>query len=126
MLETTMAVTLVGETCCNCGVPFGMAQEFRNKRLKDHLNFYCPNGHRQHYVGQTEEERLRNVVENLKQEVRFQKGERTDAELKARAARGQVTKIKNRVKAGLCVFCKRHFTDMQKHMAAKHHEEPTR
>ena len=44
------AVTIVSETCCNCGVVFGLNQEFKNQLLENGKNFYCTNGHAQHFT----------------------------------------------------------------------------
>ena len=63
-------VTMVWEECCNCGMPFGLTQEFQNRRVKDHKNFHCPRGHAQHYYGKTAQEKkieqLNRVVGNLR------------------------------------------------------------
>lgn len=50
------------EECCNCGMPFAVTTDFKNRRLKDHKSFYCPMGHGQHYTGETEEQNLRRQL----------------------------------------------------------------
>jgi len=34
----------------------------------------------------------------------------------------QLTKVRNRIRAGICPFCTRHFTDLERHVASKHPE----
>lgn len=36
-------------TCCLCTIEFGLTEAMSRIRQKDHLNFYCPNGHAQCY-----------------------------------------------------------------------------
>ena len=47
---------------------------------------------------------------------------REGAERRASAARGQVTKLKNRAAAGVCPCCNRQFQNLKNHMATKHPE----
>ena len=45
------------ETCCNCAVTFGLTTELYEYRKKDGKEFYCPNGHPQHYTQLTDEQK---------------------------------------------------------------------
>jgi len=54
--------------CCECFVAFAMTTELYEKRLKDHKSFYCPVGHGQHFVGKSDEEKLK---EQLKQKEKL-------------------------------------------------------
>ncbi len=58
----------VDMTCGTCGVAFCMPQALYNQRRKDHQTFYCPNGHRRYFPGQTDEEKR---IEELERRVRF-------------------------------------------------------
>ena len=51
------------ETCCACNMEFGMTKVFYEKRLADKKNFFCPSGHSQYYVGETEEKRLERELQ---------------------------------------------------------------
>jgi chromosome segregation ATPase len=106
-----------------------------NTLVRSEANFYCPHGHQQHYtLGPSEEDRLRQERDRLKQRLAQKDDEiaaacRTiDAEREKRdherrrvsAAKGQITKLKRRASAGICPCCTRHFTDLERHMASKH------
>jgi len=41
---------LVTETCCGCGVVFGMSPAHHARRKYDCDTYYCPNGHGQHFT----------------------------------------------------------------------------
>lgn len=94
------------------------------------ISFYCAYGHEQHFpAGETEAEKLRRERDRLAQriaekddEIRRQRELKEAAERRAAAARGQVTKIRNRVGAGVCPCCSRTFSQLARHMAAKHPE----
>lgn len=42
------------QICCNCGVEHKMTKALYEYRLKDHDEFYCPNGHSQHFMTKQE------------------------------------------------------------------------
>lgn len=110
--------------CITCGVPVFMPSALKTQRLRDHSNFYCCNGHSQHWPGKSKEEQLREELEAEKakrtEDVRRERLLRESAERSAAAARGQVTKIKNRVGNGVCPCCNRSFQNLQRHMHTKH------
>lgn len=60
-----VAVDISHTTCCVCGIVFAFETEIFNRRKEDHQWFCCPSGHRQHFVGETETEKLRREVERL-------------------------------------------------------------
>jgi hypothetical protein len=116
----TTASSLIVETCCNCGVIFGLGAEYKQQRQFDHLNFYCPNGHPQQYVGKTEAEKLR---EQLAWEIKRGNQWRDTAAANERACRAQKaakTRLKNRIANGVCPCCQRSFVNVQRHIAGQH------
>src|ERR1051325_4459830 len=105
-------VTLVTEDCCNCGVVFAMTTEFKAQRLRDQAWFYCPAGHAQRYTGKTEAQKLKDDLERVKADrdswiaQAAQYAAAADEVRKAHAAtKGKLTKLKNRVAAGVCTEC---------------------
>lgn len=120
--------------CCNCKTQFWLPDELNTaasaSRGPKGIQFYCPYGHGQHYlIGESEEDKLRRERDRLAQrvaqrddEIQRQREMREAAERRASAARGQVTKIKNRVGHGVCPCCNRTFENLARHMA---HQHPT-
>lgn len=127
MLDTLVSQKLIGVTCCNCGILFGMNEDYRNDRLRDHVSWHCPNGHSQHYSGKSTEEKLREDL--AAEQVRAARA-RTDADYQCQqkeaarrslvALRGHATRLKRRVAAGACPCCHARFKDLAEHMAVKH------
>ena len=47
------------ETCCNCGIPFAVSEEFNAECRRKGKLFFCPNGHSQSY-GKSEADKIRD------------------------------------------------------------------
>lgn len=120
--------------CHSCHMHFGVLPEFKEYKLKNRNNsrentFYCPSGHPQYYIGQSEEEKLRQERDRLKQNTAYlesrlsEKDERIKtARHAARAYKGHATKIRNRIKGGACPCCNRSFQNLSAHMKTQHPE----
>jgi hypothetical protein len=126
MSTTFVTIALEAETCCNCGVAFGL-EASHMRRLRDGGGwFYCPNGHSQHYT--------RTTVQRLAQELAAEKARAERAIVRADtwkatgehkqrtivALRGHQTRLKKRIAAGKCPCCHEEFSNVAKHIAAKH------
>lgn len=107
----TKPMTFFIEECCNCGVLFGMTDEFHDQRLKDGntRTFYCPNGHNQHYLKKSDAQ-LRKEAE-AKFVAEQDQHEATRRDLRA---------LQRRVKKGVCPCCHRSFVQLSRHMKSQH------
>lgn len=112
--------------CLTCGVEILLPQGFHDQALKlrEKRSFFCCNGHSQHFIGETEAERLQRELKKSRAETELahemRKRDLNDAGRKIAAARGEVTKIKNRVGNGVCPCCRRSFQNLMRHMKTKH------
>lgn len=121
------SLTLAIEYCYQCGIPFGLSLDFRNRRLEDHSNFYCPAGHPQYFCGKSEADKLRDELAREQRratcfiEQRDNLARQNSTLTRQNAAqRGVATRIKNRISAGVCPCCNRTFAQLAKHMASQH------
>lgn len=110
--------------CATCGIEIALLKSFVAQRRRDHQGFFCPNGHNLVFNAKSREEKLAEELEaaNARAEA-AERMRREVAEQAARqvaAAKGQVTKLKNRVGNGVCPCCNRSFTNLQRHMHTKH------
>ena len=125
--QVNFGTTLVTEECISCGVLFAIPV-FLQDRLKDtHRNFYCPNGHSQHYVGKTEAQELAEKLETEKRNATFwrertkvREAERDRAEHQRDAYKGHTTRLKKRVAKGRCPCCSSTFVNLEAHMKKRH------
>lgn len=132
-LTTGMTITMFLTDCANCGVVFAVTDTFDQKRRTDGQTFYCPNGHPLTY-GENDLDQERKARKRAEQRANDLARDRDslrwhlDHERKSKAAyKGQLTKVKNRVKNGVCPCCNRTFVNLQRHMQSQHpgwHTEP--
>lgn len=122
-------VDLTIKECPSCGIVYGIPQDFNDKRFNDGGNWFCPNGHSLVFK-QTESQKQARKAEaaerratNAENAARYQR-ERAGAEQRrASAYKGQATRIRNRIAAGVCPVpgCRRSgFTQIMRHIEAKH------
>lgn len=116
----------VSEVCCNCGIVFAVDRAVQARWREKGTSFYCPNGHRQHYT-ETDIQRLQKQLEQEKRNAEWHRinaaSERAAREKTQRrliATKGAQTRLRNRIKNGVCVCCNRSFANLRKHMATKH------
>lgn len=124
-LEISETLSVV--ECCNCHMTFAVTQRFEQSRRADHVNFYCPAGHPQHWAQQSSEEKLRTELATVKRRLEWKESARlaavdqaTSAERRRRAAVGQNTKMRKRIANGVCPCCNRSFADLHRHMSSQH------
>lgn len=111
--------------CITCGVVIGLEASLYDERVRDHVNFFCPNGHSQHFMGETHEEKLKRELEVQRKFAENANKRREWAEQEAKKAKEAETRAKKkltRVKNGVCPCCNRSFQNLKRHMATKHPE----
>lgn len=118
-------------TCYRCAVKFGMPDSIYERRKADHDSFWCPNGHEQHFTGQTPDQKriaeLEREVQFARSDAEHQRSSRKWAETRAKGANIAAGKAKAaqrrliaRVHAGVCPHCNRTFKQLAAHMKSKH------
>jgi hypothetical protein len=118
-VQVAQVVSLFVEECCACGVVFGITSQLKQQRLDDHRTFHCPNGHQQHYTGESDAEKNARLLRE--EQARHA---RTIARAnEADAARLKAERKLKRAARGVCTCCNRTFRDLQRHMATKHPEQ---
>jgi hypothetical protein len=123
----TRIETLANETCCSCGIAFAVPVDFQRRRLADHEWFYCPSGHKQHYEGKSEVDRLKDQLEAERQRTARAEESRRWAETAAKGARiaegrakAAKKRLEHRVNCGVCPHCQRTFSALARHIKTQH------
>lgn len=114
-------VTLVVFTCARCGIPYGLPEDYIERRRQDGRAHYCPNGHSLSYH-ETEADKLRRRLKFAEDSRARAAAQRDQAKASARAHKGHVTRIKKRIANGVCPCCNRTFKDVARHMKSQHPE----
>jgi len=109
--------------CASCNIAFGVTASFEAARRSDRERFYCPAGHGQWFPGKTDEKR----IEELKAQLATKDDLLRSTQLAnhkfyrlQRAAEGRTRALKRRIAAGVCICCKRTFSNLARHMKTKH------
>lgn len=112
-LTYTGALTVVS---CHCGIVYAIPDNLDSQaHLHKGREVYCPLGHRWVYRDSFEQQLERERQRHQATRDLLRAEERSHA-----ATRGQVTKLRKRVAAGVCPCCHRTFQQLARHMAAKH------
>jgi len=49
-MQTYLAgINFVTMYCSECGIPYAITNDYKDRRACDHKSFYCPAGHKQHF-----------------------------------------------------------------------------
>lgn len=117
-------------TCGECGVIFAMPEKMLDARRTDGQRFWCPNGHcRVFNHGKTEAEVLAGRLKDARNSITYQQRRAEEAERRAAAQRGVATRHRRErdearaiIGEGVCPVdgCRRHFKDVERHMARVH------
>ena len=114
--------------CCKCHGVFAMTADAEYRYRRNHDLFYCPYcGTSQHYSGKSSEEKLRDEIDKANRRTKFEKNMRKVAEQeakyqanRARAEKAAKTRLKNRIKNGVCPCCNSTFKNLAAHIKNNH------
>lgn len=106
-------------TCWVCGIKFAMPRPYSQRKRENGGGFSCPNGDRLAF-GESELDKIRRERDRLQQRIAQKDDDISAAERRVTAAKGQITRLKNRANAGVCPCCNRTFSNMARHMKTQH------
>lgn len=121
-----MALSFETITCFKCQMAFAVPSASKRRWRESGDEFWCPNGHGQHYVEteiqrlqkQLDQERKRREWAESAKESAYQSLE--DERKRVAALKGVVTRTKNRIANGVCPCCKRSFQNLKRHIQHQH------
>ncbi len=93
---------------CTCGMTYAVPQILHSQAKEKGKTVYCPAGHSWYYI-KSEVSKLREQVADLEQQ-RSQMVTEND----------KLTRKLERVRKGVCPHCNRFFSNLCRHMKAKH------
>lgn len=106
--------------CYKCGVLFGMPDEYYDHRKDDHDNFYCPNGHGQHFTSESDAEKYKRLYNAESAKSLSTREKLAVLEREHERTKKQFQQHKKRSAAGVCLCCNRTVAQLAKHMQSKH------
>lgn len=123
----TFTGTLV-VTDCWCGMRYAIPKtlhDFVHGQFEDgrpQTDIFCPLGHKWTFAGESAVAKERRRVERLERQLACRDEDLRAERASHSATKGQMTKLKNRAKAGVCPCCKRSFVQLARHMESQHPE----
>jgi hypothetical protein len=124
---TTTVMTAIDQYCCaTCGVIYGLERNFANRKSEQNKSWFCPNGHSQVFIesalsrAEKAAKRAQELLDMERTRNQTLRDEKARIERQRAAAHGQVTKLRNRAKHGVCPCCKRTFSQLADHMKTQH------
>lgn len=129
-LNFTTKFVLVTCPSEQCRTQFAIPEHTKQAVAASQGTIYCPYGHPLGWFNhKSDADKLRDTlafeqrkIASLEQRLANERRDKEAAERRMSAARGQVTKIKNRVGKGVCPCCNRTFTNLARHMSGQHPE----
>lgn len=123
ILNLNVKISYKTTECITCGTVIAIPRELYNQFLGNGKSFYCPLGHSQQFIqGQTEEAILRKKLEIANRGKEFAEQQAQYERNCARAQKAAKTRLKNRIKHGVCPCCNRTFKQLASHIKNKHPE----
>lgn len=115
-MNLTVQFTTV--SCCydGCGITVAMPKDYYRRVCDSHNWWYCLNGHRQHFTGTSDAEKLRRAEAQLT----AQQDQLAAAIRDAESVRVALLRDRQRFANGVCPCCNRSFDNVRRHMETKH------
>ena len=118
MTTITETIQLAVINCGRCGGSYAINERYRREREENSGHWHCPYCECSWGYFEGELQRTRKELENTQAQLRSSKCET----LAERNLRETAERKLRRVKNGVCPCCKRHFTNLERHMKTKHPE----
>lgn len=125
-MSATYASTELTVVQCWCGILFSvpdalwMEYERKNDLNPSSFSIHCPIGHGFTRGARNRVKELETQLASARARLDQERARSETLEKRVAAAKGQVTKIRNRVGNGICPCCRRSFSNLARHMASKH------
>lgn len=126
-IAISVDVELTTMNCGECGGTYAINERYRRQKYEKGGYWNCPYCQCSWGYGESEVARLRKDLDREKTRRSWAEqnleSAREDAEIAERrrvAQKAATTRLKNRVKAGQCPCCRRHFHSLYDHMRNEH------
>ncbi len=121
-MDTTInfQVTLIQETCLNCSGVFAVNRQWLQRKRESGGSWYCPYCQTGWHASETENMRLEAKLKSADNRLATEKARHDQTKASLSAQKGVTTRLKNRVKNGVCPCCNRHFKNLHSHMKNQH------
>lgn len=111
--------------CPTCQMPYAATDDYFRRKSERGESWYCPEGHSAVFTKShaAKMQELEQELDRQRARTRHAQDQYEGAQASARAYKGHATRVKNRIKNGVCPFCHRSFANVRTHMASQHEDE---
>lgn len=128
LAQVVETVVLTQINCGECAATYAINERYRKQKLDNGGGWHCPYCRTSWgYFGETEAQKLKKLLEAQQRQTEFAKNNakaereaREATERRLTAQKAAKTRLRNRIKNGVCPCCTRSFTDLRRHIATKH------
>lgn len=113
-------VALEQETCLSCSGVFAVNKEWIRRKRQSGGGWYCPYCQQGWHATETENMKLEAKLKSVNNRLATEKARHDQTKASLSAQKGVTTRLKNRVKNGVCPCCNRHFKNLFAHMKNQH------
>ena len=100
-----------------------MPNEYNDRMRKTRRTFFCPSGHPMDYPpGESEATKLKRQLEQTRNNLEAAQGQAAIAKLERDEIARAHTRMRDRVRNGVCPCCTRSFQNLAQHMKTEHPE----
>jgi len=128
LVQIQETVTLTQINCGECGGTYALNERYRAQQYEKGGSWHCPYCQvAWGYANNNENSKLKKELEIAKRNQQFyqnnaaaEREARERTERRLAATKGAKTKLRNRIKHGVCPCCTRTFLNLQRHIAHQH------
>lgn len=91
-----MPIRMVEEICYKCKISFGITEGLHNDLVRCKNTFYCPMGHPQCYLGETDAQKYKRLFKQAKENFENANEQATTLKKSNSALRGVITRTKKK------------------------------
>ena len=113
-------ITLEQKSCLNCSGIYAVNEKWFDRRYESGGDWYCPYCGTCWHMTETENMRLERKLREAKNRLSCEIASHDQTKSSLAAQKGVNTRLKNRVKNGVCPCCNRYFKNLHAHMKNKH------
>lgn len=114
---------MVNISCGECGIVFGVPDDWYLNRTRKHTGWYCPNGHCRAFKSESDIDKAQRLANEAQAQANQEQHLRLVAERARNKAIAEKKRLEKRVAHGVCLCCNRTFINLQRHMKTKHAQE---
>lgn len=121
-METTFTeeITLIKISCDECSGIFAISKSWYRRKREEGGSWFCPYCRTGWHAAESECNKLKRQLEQAENKLASERARHDQTKMSLCVQKGENTKLKNRIKKGVCPCCHRYFKNLHRHMVGQH------